>query len=158
MGTTHQSRQVVREKLEELLRDALVPAIVQEVYAYQKEKLKGVSPIIVINSAGTNPLETNNPLDVMDFDLHILVLYKRVGSGSQSSPEYSEQDSENDIDLISKKTFEVMEDNADKTNDLDFPWDEMTAGPSNIDSFTDIEGFEYRHETIPLKVSVYAQG
>jgi len=157
MTATKQSRQVAREKLTTLAQAYMVGSgkPCQAVYSYQKAKLVGVTPCLVIASYDTEPGDADNDnSEKQRFTAHSFTRYEVIGTGSVNSPEYTEQDSENDMDTMSKQFRELCDAYSDRSAEVAPEWLYMLVGRSEIDSYTDLEGNEFRHEAFPITMIV----
>ena len=140
------NRETVRDQLATLLAAALVgtgkPA--QAVYNYQVGDFEGKSPVVVVTSSGTG---RGSPLayGVTSFrmELHTFVLYA-LEDGT-----WTEAQSEDRLDLLEKTIADVLQD----ANDSGTWMSVQMAGDSVVDG-VEIGGDEYRHETIPVLITV----
>ena len=140
------NRETVRDQLATLLTAALVgsgkPA--EAVYNYQVGDFEGKSPVVVVTGAGSG---RGNPLIYGEgsflFEIHTFVLYA-LEDGS-----WTEAQSEDRLDLLEKSIADVLND----ANDSD-TWMSVTMnGESEVDG-VEIGGDEYRHEVIPVRVTI----
>lgn len=142
-GPNVQSRQVVREKFQSLLQARLVGTgkPCQAVYAYQKAKLLGVVPCAVIVSGDINPLDLVH--DIVHIGVHTFSLYE--------TDDMTEQESENYMDSMAADIRAFAIEYADRTQEQPEPeWLEMGMEKTQVDSYTDLEGNEFRHEYFPF--------
>jgi len=127
-------------------------------YAYEKAKLIGETPCMVIVSEPVEPAfegdVTPSPYTIMAIGAHAFTVYQDIGSGDVDSPEYTEEESENDMDTINQYFLSLMEPYKDRTQEVNPPWDYMTIGKTQYDSYTDLEGNEFRHEYFPMLFQV----
>jgi len=151
------NRQTLREKLQTLVQADMVGAgkALTACYAYSREKLQGVTPCMVITSEGTEPDTTeHSPYGIVAFGVYTFVLYRYVGTGTEDNPEWSEQESENALDLIAKEFRELCDLYEDRTQEVNPEWERMEVGKSKADSFKDLEGLEFRYEYFPVRMLV----
>jgi hypothetical protein len=150
--TTLIDRKTLRESLSTLLAAELVGAgkPVDAVYSYQVSDIKGKSPVVFVTSAGAwrrNPERSERPTSIAYLDVNILVLY------SDGTPNWTEQHSEERLDLIEKEIGEVVVDNSDNPAQ---PWMFLDfAGRSEVTSVV-IGGRDYSWEIIPLLAHLWA--
>jgi hypothetical protein len=140
------NRETVRDQLATLLSTALVgtglPA--QAVYNYQVGDFEGKSPVVVVTSAGTgrgNPLISDTSVFLLE--VHSFVLYA-LEDGT-----WTEAQSEDRLDLLEKSIADVV----NNANDSGVWLSIMIADQSEIDG-VEIGGDEYRHEMVPVRVTV----
>jgi hypothetical protein len=152
MTTTTIDRKTLREALATLLAAELVGTgkPVNAVYSYQVADFKGKSPVVFVTSAGAwrrNPEHSTRPTSVAYLDVNILVLY------SDGTPSWTEQHSEERLDLIEKKIGEVV---ANNSEDPAQPWMFLDfASRSEVTSVV-IGGKDYSWEIIPLLALLWA--
>jgi len=149
-------RKTVREALATKLTLGMVGVDkpCQQVFAYQKEKLEGVTPCLVVVSEGTTPndVELSSPYETHTFGLHTFTLYKDIGTGTANAPEWTEQESEDAMDVMANDLKQTLKLYTDRTNEQNPEWLFLRLGKSDIDSYTDLEGFEFRHEYFPVQL------
>ena len=153
MTVTLTGRKVLREKWQQLVEDDMVGAgkSLVAAYAYQKGKLGGVTPCLVIVSEGTEPVGPENSLYTYEYlGFHSFVLYE--------DSDFTEQDSENAADAIAKDIRELVELYSDRTQETNPEWEYAEMGRSVVDAYTDLEGEEYRHEHFPITLIVPNSG
>jgi len=142
------NRETVREVLAELLQTALVgsgrPA--QAVYSYQVGDLGGQSPVVVVSSAGSERqrLSFQGSRATFRLNVYVFVLYT---DGS----DWNEDDAEERLDLIEKTIAETV----DVSQRTAF-WESVGYAGETVCDSVEIGGEEYRRETIPIWVEVYA--
>jgi hypothetical protein len=152
MTTVMIDRKVLRDALATLLTTALVGTglPVNAVYSYQVADTKGKSPVVFVTSAGAwrrNPEKSTRPASFAYLDVNILVLY------SDGTVNWTEQHSEERLDLIEKKIGEVVANNSDNPAQ---PWMSLDfAGRSEVTSVV-IGGKDYSWEIIPLQAQLWA--
>lgn len=152
MTTVLVDRKTLREALATLLTTALVGTglPVNAVYAYQVADTKGKSPVVFVTSAGSwrrNPEKSSRPTSIAYLDVNILVLY------SDGTVNWTEQHSEERLDLIEKKIGEIVVNNSDNPAQ---PWMSLDfAGRSEVTSVV-IGGKDYSWEIIPLQAQLWA--
>lgn len=141
-GPNIQSRQVIREKFQSLLEARLVGTgkPCQAVYAYQKAKLVGVVPCAVIVSGDINPLDLVH--DLVHIGVHTFSYYE--------TSDMTEQVSENYMDSMAADVRAFAVEYADRTQENAPEWLEMGMDKTQVDSYTDLEGNEFRHEYFPF--------
>jgi hypothetical protein len=152
MTTVLVDRKVLREALATLLATALVGTglPVNAVYAYQVADFKGKSPVVFVTSAGAwrrNPEHSARSTSIAYLDVNVLVLY------SDGTASWTEQHSEERLDLIEKKVGEVVANNSENPAQ---PWMFLDfAGRSEVTSVV-IGGKDYSWEIIPLQAQLWA--
>jgi hypothetical protein len=152
MSTVLIDRKTLRESLATLLAAELVGAgkPVSAVYAYQVADTKGKSPVVFVTSAGAwrrNPEHSTRAGSIAYLDVNILVLY------SDGTTSWTEQHSEERLDLIEKKIGEVVANNSENPAQ---PWMFLDfAGRSEVTSVV-IGGKDYSWEIIPLQAQLWA--
>lgn len=147
-----QSRKTVREAIASGLQTHL-GSKVQAVYSYQVSRFDKRSPVIVVNSTGSerqtavqNLLTTESALF---FDIHIFVRYQDEDA---SPTPYTEQDSENTLDGLELEVTNYMLLHGYKRDQTspEPAWLELvSAGRSQVTRAI-FEGIDYRHERIPV--------
>ena len=117
----------------------------QAVYKYQKMKLNGESPVIVLMSSGDDPVPFIKGHDTSYYlEVGILVLH-----GDANDTGYNEDDAEDALDEVKGEINAVVrnEDNRRSNN-----WEEfMQDGRSSITRLP-FEGEPYLMEIVPLKI------
>jgi hypothetical protein len=152
MTTVMIDRKALREALAALLAAALVGTglPVNAVYSYQVADTKGKSPVVFVTSAGAwrrNPEHSARSTSIAYLDVNILVLY------SDGTVNWTEQHSEERLDLIEKKIGEIV---ANSSEDPTQPWMYLDfAGRSEVTSVV-IGGKDYSWEIIPLNATLWA--
>lgn len=154
------SRKTVREALNALVQAEMVGSgkVLAESYAYPTDKLAGVTPCITFVS---EPVESNidgtvveDPHSLIAIGAHSFVVYSDVGDGTVESPEFTEQESEDRLDLINQQFLSLLDKYKDRTNEQDPEWLFLAVGKTQVDEYTDLEGNEYKHEYFPLLLQV----
>jgi len=153
MTTTMIDRSALRAALATLLSTELVGSgkPVEAVYSYQVSDMQGKSPVVFVTSAGSwrrNPERSTRPTSIAYLDVNVFVLYSDPAAG------WTEQNSEERLDLIEKKIGEVVVNHSGDTTkeawmSLDF------AGRSEVTSVI-IGGKDYDWEVIPLSATLWA--
>lgn len=152
MTTVLVDRKTLREALATLLTAELVGVgkPVDAVYSYQVSDFKGKSPVVFVTSAGAwrrNPEHSERPTSIAYLDVNILVLY------SDGTTNWTEQHSEERLDLIEKTVGEVVANNSDNPAQ---PWMFLDfAGRSEVTSVV-IGGKDYSWEIVPLQAVLWA--
>ena len=150
MTTVMINRKALREALATLLSAQLVGVgkPVEAVYSYQVADFQGKSPILFVTSAGSwrrNPEHSGRITSIAYLDVNVFVLYSDGGS-------WTEQKSEERLDLIEQKVSEVVVNNARPDGglwlDLDF------VGRTQVTSVV-IGGKDYSWEVIPLSAVLW---
>ena len=143
------NRQTIREEFGSLLNAKLVVAeeSAQVLYTYQVADFEAASPVVVISSSGSlrSKLALNSISNSLVYlDIHLFVAYTMTDA--EGVIVWSEEDSENRLDLLEKQVFDVVIDNL-----VHLPyWSKIEeVGRSTIGD-TPIAGEGYRHEIIPL--------
>jgi len=147
MAVTITGRKTIREKWAALVQADMVGAgkSLAAVYAYQKGKLAGVTPCMVIVSEGTEPVNPENSVETIEhLGFHSFILYE--------DSDFTEQQSEDAADAIAKDIRELVELYSDRTQEVNPEWTYAEMGRSTIDAYTDLEGEEYRHEYFQVRV------
>lgn len=141
------NRETARDALVTLLNTALVgsglPASV--VYGYQVGDFGGLSPVVVVSSAGSerNDLTSLGGMVTFRYTIDVFVTYTDGGS-------WQEDDAEDRLDLIEKAIWDTCQANQVATNWQSLDYDGKTQCDSMI-----IGGQEYRVERIPIAVTVF---
>jgi hypothetical protein len=146
MTTNMVDRKTVREAFAALLAAALVGdgKPVEAVYAYQVSDFQGKSPVVFITSAGSfrrNPERSTRSTSIAYFDVNVMVLY------SDSDADWTEQDSEDCLDLIEKSVAQIVANNG---RDDALPWMELDFSARSEVTSVVIGGKDYSWEIIPL--------
>ena len=147
MASNVTSRKTVRDAVAALLSTALVgvglPANI--VYAYKKADFGKRSPVVCVTSAGSERVKNAQPVvtqSVFYIDVNVFVV--------MTATSWTENDSEDRIDLIEKMITDVIEDNNSNST---WAWMDVN-GRSQIEPIL-LGGDEYQHELIQLKVTLY---
>lgn len=142
------NRETVRDAFTTLLSTALTGAgnPVQVVYGYQIGNLEGLSPVVIVSSAGTfrQRLTLQGSRATFYLNVHIFVLYTDEST-------WNEDDAEDRLDLIEEKIASVLDANQRTAN-----WEALDYADRSVCDGVEIGGVEYRREVIPIKVEVYA--
>ena len=146
------NRELIRDKLAELLEDDLVTTeeIVEEVYNRKVDNPQGKSPIVCVLSAGTGrpPTTFGTHGALFYFELQIWVLY----ADPDATPAWTEALAEDRLDLIEKEVGEIIEENAA----ISGYWDDIDYdGRSVVADVTTRGGEAYVLERIPVLIEVY---
>ena len=155
MTTIPVDRLVVRNALADLFTAELVGIgkPVQAVYPYQVADIGTNSPVIIVTVSGSqrrNPEHSLRSASLVYLDVHVLVLY----ANPKATPAWTEEDSEDRLDLIEKSVTQVVIDN--NGDDQKKPWMLLDfAGRTEIEPVV-IGGREYRYEVIPLSAEMLA--
>ena len=146
------NRELIRDKLAELLEDDLVTAeeIVEAVYNRKVDNPQGQSPIVCVLSAGSgrppNTFGTHGA--EFHFEVQIWVLY----ADPDATPAWTEADAEDRLDLIEKQVAGVIENNAAVAGF----WDDIDYdGRSTVADVAVRGGAAYVLERIPVLVEIY---
>ncbi len=117
----------------------------QAVYKYQKMKLQGESPVLMLMGAGDEPSPFVKSVDTSYFvELGVFVLH-----GDPNDTGYNEDDAEDALDAVKGEINAVLR-NEDNRRSL--KWEEFRQeGRSTISRMT-LEGEAYLMEIVPLKV------
>lgn len=139
------NREAVRDQFAQLLSDALVgvgkPA--EAVYNYQVGDLEGKSSVVVVTSAGSGRGSVVIANDtILLLEVVTFVLY--------ASENWTEAQSEDQLDLLEKSISDVVVD----ANDRGIWQSVEFNGESTIDVI-DIGGTDYRYEVIPLRITAW---
>lgn len=142
------NRETARDALAALLQTVLVgsglPA--QAVYNYQVGDLAGQSPVVVVSSGGSERQRLSFQGSRATFRLNVYVFVVYTDGG-----DWNEDDAEDRLDLIEKTIAETLD-----VSQRTASWESVNyAGETTCDS-VEIGGVEYRRETIPVTVEVYA--
>lgn len=141
------NRETIRDALAALLDTALVTTLqsTKIVYNYLVSDFKGRSPVVVVTSAGGERRKIAQPLvghTQALLEVHTFVLY------ALADESWTEQQSEDRLDLIEKQINDVLIDN------YVYPgyWQHIDYQlPSEVDPIpVKVGGDVYRHETIYL--------
>lgn len=159
MNIIRPTRRTIRQYLKTLVDAEMVgdgkPLVA--CYAYEKGKLKGVVPCLVFVSEDVEPfLEdvTPGPYSLIHIGAHAFCLYEDIGTGSVDAPEYTEEESEDDMDDINQQLLSLLTPLTDRTGETDPEWDYMFVGKTQADTYKDLEGLEFRHEYYPMVFQV----
>jgi hypothetical protein len=142
MGFNSDNRETLRDALATLLTTALVgtglPA--QHVYGYPIGDFGADSPVVVIDSAGSERVrETTSSIWRDWFHLNVIVFVACVNAAGEA-------DAEDKLDLIEKKVADALIDNTEAGSLNCF---ELT-GKSTVDHI-EIGGNYYRRELVPVR-------
>lgn len=142
------SRETVRDAMAVLLEAELVGAgnPVQAVYGYQIGDFVGLSPVVIVSSAGTGRqrMTFEGSRATFYLNVYIFVLYTDEDA-------WNEDDAEDRLDSIEEKIAGVLDANQ-RTAD----WEALDYVDRSVCDGIEIGGVEYRREVIPIKVEVYA--
>lgn len=146
MGFNSDNRETLRDALAALLTTALVgtglPA--QHVYGYPIGDFGGDSPVVVVESAGSERVRETTSSKWRDwFYLNVFVFVLCVDPRSTTWKEDSAEDA---LDLIEKKIADALIDNTDAGSLNCFE----PAGKSTPDHIV-IGGNDYRRELVPVR-------
>lgn len=138
------SRKETRQALAQLLTTEVTSA--KKVYAFQKAKLKGQTPVLCVTSAGS--ARTRQTLAgsgaTFTLDIHSFVLYADGGS-------WTEEQAEDRLDDLEQQISAVVDKYAKSTS-----WARLTyADRSDARSPVTLEGITYLHEVIPVEIQIY---
>lgn len=149
------SRKVVREKCAEMLTTRFVGPgkPLQAVYPYQKATFDSpedvcvlvITPTMSSRGPASSSARVPTPADqFISLNFHTFVLYERTND--DNVVEWSEQASEDALDLIEKSLTDWLREVSDRSDETDPEWVYAfeTATPPIDSAF--IEGAEYRHE------------
>lgn len=153
------SRKTIREKVKALVDAEMVgpSKVLVACYAYQTEKLYGIVPCMVIVSEPVEPYldgTEESAYSLMAIGAHSFCRYEDVGTGTVDSPELTERESEDIMDDINQQFLSLMDQYKDRTQEVDPEWLYLTVGKTQVDSYTDLEGEEFRHEYFPMLFQV----
>lgn len=143
------NRETKRDALVTLFSSSLVgtgkPA--QAVYGYLVGDFGGLSPVVVVSSAGSEREQravTSRQENTFYFTIYTFTLYSEKGTN------WKEDDCEDRVDLLEKTIAEIIATNRSNSN-----WAFLTLdGRSVVDSVM-IAGEEYRRESMPVAMTVY---
>jgi hypothetical protein len=146
MSNEAADRKACREALAVGLTNA-VP-LAQVVYAYEPHDFDLNSPVVTVNSMGSErPRGTvAGTYATFYFDVAVWVLY------SDSANNYTEQDAENLIDQIEQQIAAYLA--APREQVL---WNKLSVNGQTQAGYQVIGGNVYRTEIIPLRMEVYRQ-
>src|SRR5688500_12270364 len=136
------SRKESRTALAGVLRTEVTLA--RSVYAYQKAKLKGQTPVICVTSSGSarGALTMQGSAATFTFDIHVFVLYSDGGS-------WTEEQAEDRLDDIEQQIATMVDTFRKSTSWQRLAYAERTAAslPPVV-----LEGSTYLHEVIPVEI------
>ena len=141
------NRKSLRQALRTLLKAEVTSA--QEVYAYQKARIYGQSPVVAITSAGSERerFTMQGSRLAATFDVHVFVLHSDGATAT-----WTEEDAENTLDDLEQQIAQACDRNPVKVNG----WGRLAyAGASDARNLTKIEGVDYLHEIITLEMQEY---
>ena len=139
------SRKAVRQALANVLRTECTSA--KQVYAYQKAKLKGQTPVLCVTSAGSlrDPLSLQGNKAAFALDIHVFVFYSDGKS-------WTEEQAEDRLDDLEQQIALTVEKYRKSTS-----WAHLAyAERSDARTPVTLEGFTYLHEVVPVEIQVYA--
>jgi len=143
------NRETKRDALVALLTTSLVgtskPA--QAIYGYLVGDFGGLSPVIVVSSAGSDREQravTSRQKNIFYFVVYTFTLYAEKGTS------WKEDDCEDRVDLLEKTIAETI---AANRSNSDWAFLELD-GRSVVDSVM-IGGEEFRRESMPVAMTVY---
>ena len=139
-------RSVIRKKVAQLLQGSLVgPGLpVEAVYDYQIADFDKQSPVIVVTSSGTEDL--NEVQQVVYIDVHVFVTYS--ASTAAGEVVWTEEQSEDAIDLISAWVASIIGYYKDRRREDEPEWEQVEAdGRTNVEPVL-ISGINNRHEIL----------
>jgi hypothetical protein len=139
------SRKDIRETFANLLRDLVTAA--QVVYDHQPGDFGGQSPAVTVGSGGSerSSFTFAGSQSVFYLDVHVFV---RVG---EDGGPYTQADAEDALDAVEQQiaaSLDAVRRGA-KWESIDY------AGRSEA-AFVLVDGLEYKRESIPLQVTVFA--
>lgn len=152
-----QNRKTVRHALATALATHY-GSTVQCVYDHQVGRIDKQSPVVVVNSSGsqrmmaafTALLGTESELH---FDIHLFVRYQ----DEKAPATYTEAESEDDIDDLEQSTMNFLLINGyreDEGESAAAPWIELVPNGATEITQAIFEGIDYRHERIPIAARV----
>jgi len=139
---TTANRKLIRTALAEVLGREITHA--QAVYAYQKAKIAGQTPVLCVTSAGSarEPITMQGSSLTALLDIHVFVLYSDSASG------WTEEDAEDRLDDIEQQVATVVDQYRRST-----AWSRLAyAERSDARSPIVLEGSTYLHEVIPVEI------
>jgi len=145
---TAANRSVARKALAALLQGALVGTglPVEAVYDYQVADFGVQSPVVVVTSAGSDPI-VESERNVY-FDIHTFVAYSAADANNVIL--WTEEQSEDTLDLVEQMITSVIQQNSDLKHELSPAWTlQGIVGRSQMLPIV-ISGIEYRHEVITV--------
>jgi hypothetical protein len=147
MGFNSDNRETLRDALAALLTTALVgtglPA--QHVYGYPIGDFGGDSPVVVVESAGSERVREQVSTKWRDW-FHFNVFSFVLCVDPVTTTTWDEDDAEDALDLIEKKMADALIDNTD-AGSLNFF---EPVGRSTVDHIV-IGGADYRRELVPVR-------
>jgi len=144
------NRSAVRKALAALLATALVGSglPVQAVYAYQKGNFDDMSPVVCVVSGSSDRTKLTNvavAVSAFTIELHTFVLY------ASDDDSWTEENSEDRIDLIEKEITDVLIDNYNNAG----VWDAIVVEEPSAIMPIKIGNASYRHEVIFCTIEAY---
>lgn len=160
MASSAASREACRDYLATLLETKLVTDLgeVEAVYNYQKGRLDGLTPVVMVVSAGSG--RSRHGLGSEKFRSRFRFLIKNCVAEAETAEGWTEQDVDDMLDLLEKRVSDVVMDNRKNGSS---PWangqlyldSEQKDGFSEIVAVSDLSGQGYQIEMIPVIAEVY---
>jgi hypothetical protein len=141
------NRKTLRLALRTLLKAEVTSA--QEVYGYQKARLKGMTPLVCITSASSErPRFTMAGSRLAAaFDVHTFVLHSDGAAAT-----WTEEDAENMLDDLEQEIAAACGKNPVRAG----KWDKLAySGPTDARALVKIEGVDYLHEVVTIDMQEY---
>jgi len=152
------SRETVRDALTAVFSAALVgsgkPA--QVMYGYKAGDFQRQTPVVVLTAAGSDRMQLRplpNANQVFYFELHLFTLYAVV-KPSDNSFQWTDAQSEDNLDALEKAVSDVIVDYSDMRRTPHYAWKQMFANDRTIIDEQIIGNDVYRHEQIDIAVVV----
>ncbi len=142
------NRKTLRQALRVLLAAEVTSA--QAVYAYQKARLAGQSPVVAITSASSERerFTMQGSRLTAAFDVHTFVLHS---DGSAAT--WTEENAENMLDDLEQQIAAACDRNPVKVNG----WARLVySGATDARDLVKIEGVDYLHEVITIEMQEYS--
>jgi len=155
MASAATNREASRDYLAGLLDTALVDGgYAQAVYNYQPGKIEK-APVIIVVSAGSARELMGMGNEKHDNTFRFLI--KICVADADSSAGWTEQEVEDQLDLLEKEVQDVITDNRSPSQNGSVPWSHLyrEEGMSEIIYVPDLDGLSYVVEMIPVIARVF---
>jgi hypothetical protein len=158
LASDAKNRETARDYLATLLTAELVTSkgYAVAVYNYLKGRLGGVSPIVMVVSAGSAREQQGMGADKHRNKFRYLVRILVRDADTDANANWTEQAVEDRLDLLEKETVDVVMDNRSTAQNGSVPWARLylesfeTGEFSRIIPVTDLDGKPYIMEEIPV--------
>ena len=121
MSANSVNRQAVRDGLASVLTTALTPGTLKAVFGYPVGDAGGVAPFVVVMSEGSQRAQWT--LGAQKHKNAFRLSLVTFVAAADSATGWTEQNAENQLDLIEKSIADVLADNRGKKNNPALAWD-----------------------------------